>query len=130
MMGRRGCEACGRSFVQKSARQRFCSTTCRSRGHRGGSVVPLRDSMPEPASLVDVTRQALAEVGRESTPAGVSALLLAAKLDLGGDTGSAMAALAKQHLAALEESLRGVPRADDRVDELRARRARRIGTGA
>jgi hypothetical protein len=71
----------------------------------------------------------LEEAGRADTPAGVSALLLAAKLDLGGDTGSAMAALAKQHLAALDEALRGALVAADKVDELRRRRERRLGIG-
>lgn len=91
-------------------------------------MVPLREQ-PEVVTLVGATRASLEAAGRESTPAGVNALLLAAKLDLGGDTGSAMAALAKQHLAALEEALKGAPVADDQVDELRARRAKRLGLG-
>lgn len=62
------------------------------------------------------------------TPAGVNALLLAAKLDAGGDTGSAMAALSKQHLAALAEATKNHKGAADPLDELRARReARRFG---
>lgn len=89
------------------------------------SVLPSAEAV----SLAAATRATLDEAGRADSPAGVSALLLAAKLDLGGDTGSAMAALAKQHLAALEEALKDAPRAEDRVDELRARRAKRLGLG-
>lgn len=122
-MALRSCEACGRAFAPNNGKQRFCSTTCRSRGHRRATVVPIRD---EPETLVSATRVALAAGGREASPAGVSALLMAAKLDLGGDTGSAMAALAKQHLAALEEALKNVPQVGDRVDELRERRAKRL----
>ena len=86
-------------------------------------------SVPE-LSLLEATWRALLEVGRDETPAGVSALLLAAEIDKGGQSGSAMAALAKQHQSQLDEALKNAPRAEDRVDELRARRAKRLGVGA
>lgn len=121
----RACEACGREFEAKNRRHRFCSTACRSRGRDGATVVPLgTDSAPD--SLEDVTRRQLAEVGRESSPEGVNALLLARRLDHGGDTGSAIAALSRQHMAALEAALDDVPPAGDKVDELRKRREQRL----
>lgn len=33
------CEMCGRPMARKSARHRFCSSSCRQRAHRGGPVV-------------------------------------------------------------------------------------------
>lgn len=72
------------------------------------------------------TRARLDAAGRLGSPEGMSALLLARKLDQGGDTGSAMAALAKQHLASLEAAVRDAELASDPVDELRSRRQRRL----
>lgn len=121
---RRACEACGRSFQAKNDRHRFCSASCRQRGHRGASVVPLDGAGEQ--GVEAATRARLEDAGRVSSPEGMSALLLARKLDQGGDTGSAMAALAKQHLSSLEAALRDVEVAGDPVDELRSRRQRRL----
>jgi hypothetical protein len=82
------------------------------------------------STLVDATRAVLEAADRLNTPAGVSALLLAGKMDAGGDTGSALAALAKQHLAVLDEATRGALVAADPVDDLRARRMARLGRHA
>lgn len=134
---KRSCDACGRAYEAKTKRSKYCSDReCvrnRERGWKrgqrsGGKVVDLSPPPePEPVlSAVAVTRDALEVVGRLHTPAGVNALLLAAKLDAGGDTGSAMAALSKQHLAALAEATKGVKAAADPVDELRAKREARL----
>lgn len=119
---RKECEACGGEFEPENARHRFCSDTCRKRGSRGATVAPVRDG----DTLEAATCQALEDAGREDTPAGVSAVLLARKLDMGGDTGSSMAALAREHRAALEDALRGAEVVDDPVDELRDRRRKRL----
>lgn len=120
----RACEGCGRPFKPRRSNQRFHDATCRQRGNRSGSVTEL---VAPNASLIEATRAQLVEAGQELSPAGVSALLLAAKLDGGGDTGSAMAALAKQHLVALAEALKDAPRKADRIDELKARRLAKLG---
>lgn len=73
-----------------------------------------------------MTRRALEEAGRLETPAGVGAMVLAAKLDAGGDTGSQLATLQKQHMAAVAEATKDVHQAGDLVDELRAARERRL----
>lgn len=124
----RACEACGREFEVRSSRHRFCSGTCRTRGRRGAKVVALDGDGGQDAgvSLEEATRRQLAPVGRESSPSGVNALLLARRLDEGGDTGSAIAALSRQHLAALEAALEDVKVEGDPVDELRHRRERRL----
>lgn len=124
-----------------SPRAQFCKRTeClrkRARGRKqvsrrapAGVVVEMRapEPAPEVTTVYAATLAALVEAGRHATPAGANALRMAARLDSADeDTGSALAAASKQHLAALEDALRGAARADDGVDELRARRARRVG---
>lgn len=122
----RACEACGREFEAKRGNHRFCSATCRKRGKRGATVVALDGGDVIVGGLEDATQRQLAAAGRESCPAGVNALLLARRLDQAGDTGSAVAALSRQHLAALEAALEGAEPAGDPVDELRHRRERRL----
>lgn len=124
---RRTCEMCGAPFDAKTDRARVCGERCKKRAQRarGTSLsVPLRDAgVP---SNVDVTREVLEEADRLRTPAGVGALTLAAKLDAGTDTGSALAALQKQHMAALELALRDAKVTASPLDELRARREARL----
>lgn len=124
----RACDSCGKPYEAKTKRSRYCGETCKKRGLRAGAVVPLRqvEQPSEELSAVAVTRRVLEDCERLHTPAGVNALLLAAKLDAGGDTGSAMASLSKQHLAALAEATRDVQQAADPVDELRRRREARL----
>lgn len=125
----RACDACGREFEAKRSNHRFCSATCRTRGKRGATVVALDGESAQGqggVSLEEATRRQLAPFGREATPSGVNALLLARRLDQGGDTGSAIAALSRQHLLALESALEGAEPEGDPVDELRHRRERRL----
>ncbi len=78
-----------------------------------------------PGAVYASTLVALTEAGRVHAPAGQNALALAVRIDGGAlDTGSSVAALSKQHLAALAEALRGANVVADGVDELRARRGR------
>ncbi|GMU79754.1 MAG: hypothetical protein AMXMBFR46_25440 [Acidimicrobiia bacterium] len=67
---------------------------------------------PPPAvgvSVLDATRQALDAAGRADTAAGAVAVVLAARLDRGGDTAAATATLAREHRAALADALRVSP---------------------
>jgi hypothetical protein len=127
------CEACGGEFDAPKAR--FCQrpeckrmrSTLRKRSERRGAVVALPPSDVEARSNVEVTRAALVAADRLDSPAGVNALTLAARLDsCGTDTGSAVAALSKQHLAALDAAVSGATRVADPVDELRQRREKRL----
>lgn len=70
----------------------------------------------------------LARAGRENTPAGQKALVLAFRIEhADGETGSSLAALAKAHSIALAEAVAGVERKSP-IDELKARRdAKRAG---
>lgn len=136
----RACDSCQQPYEAKTKRSKYCERLdCkrqrerdRKRDTRSGEVVPLKavNEQSDDLSAVTVTRQALEQAERLHTPAGVNALLLAAKLDAGGDTGSAMAALSKQHLAALAEATKGVKVVADPIDELRRRRDAKRAHGA
>jgi hypothetical protein len=70
------------------------------------------------------TLEELTAAGRVHTAAGQQALKIASRIDYSGeDSGSSLAALGKQHLAALAEALRDLQVADDPLDELAVRRA-------
>lgn len=66
----------------------------------------------------------LSAVGREATAPGVAALVLAARVDAGQDTGSGMASLVRQWQAELDKALDGA-KSTSHVDELREKRAAR-----
>lgn len=71
----------------------------------------------------------LVDAGRESTPDGAAALILAARLDRAAtsvETGSAVASLAREHRATMSAALAGVERSGDGVDELQERRRAKL----
>ena len=138
----RKCEACKKRSV-KGPRARFCDATecqrARARDRRRkadlearrrrAEETPAEEGAPTPAGGVFAsTLFALQQAGRVHTPAGQQALTLATRLDNGAeDSGSSLAALGKQHLAALGEALRDLEVVDDPADELAARRAAHAG---
>ena len=74
------------------------------------------------------TRAELVKVGRERSPLGLAVLTLAARIDEQTDKGSSMAALVRQFQLSLAEALKGAEAGGkSRLDELRARRAARLG---
>lgn len=123
------CEVCGRPTA--TARHRYCSDVeCRRvrarqrKREQRGTVVELRpaDAPTEDVSVRAATLATLTDAGRDGTPLGRAALVLADRLDRAtGDTGSSTAALARELRATLEDALRGAPQAADRVDEIRAK---------
>lgn len=141
VIGMRECEACGREFESSSKRARFCRDAeckrvrARERKRKQlGIVLPLPDSPSDQvpgASLLAATRKALEGAGQLESYAGQAALVLAEQLasDSRVDTGSSLASLAKEFRAAMADALKDAARADDGIDELRARRARRASVG-
>jgi hypothetical protein len=134
----RNCNGCGRPYEAKTARSLFCADVecvrTRARGRKRqerGVVLELKPSTATVGSVEEATRNALTSANRVDSPAGQSALILARRLDsASSDTGSSLAALAKQHLAVLEEATKNAPTAADTVDDLRARRMARLGRHA
>lgn len=133
------CQRCGEKFEAKSPRAKWCSERCRKAVQRGADVVALPTAAAEPEPVVSgvfvldlgpvgsATYAELEKADRLDTPAGRVALALANRIDRPkGDTGSAMAAVARQHATALADALRsaGARTAPGQLqDQLAARRA-------
>lgn len=141
----RDCDVCGETYEAKRRTSRYCSTRCRTKASRAGGVPRGVVKMPKaPASQPDspeplthsgvggeggvtgATREALEAAGREATPLGQACIALARRLDdPGTDTGSAMAAVAKQLEAMLASATKGATSTaapDQLRDELAERR--------
>lgn len=137
------CATCDGPFEAKRSTARFCSSNCRVRSHRGGGrvvelKVPARKSSKEVTSARDVPDgpggvelaavAQLEDAGRLGTVLGQAALVLARRLDARTmDTGSAVAAVARQLEVTLEAAVAGAHMAADPVDELRRRRDEKLG---
>ncbi len=130
----RACDACKTLYTAKSPLSRYCGSRCAKRAQRMG----LSRSAAEPAVVAVVpsstgaveaaVRSALEAAGRLSTPLGEVALVLARRLDApGGESGSALASVAKQLTMTLATVTADAPPADDLLNELRARRDRKLG---
>lgn len=140
MAMQRHCDSCGITYEAKRANSRFCSSTCRIRSHRNGgsgkapAVVPIESATERlPGSdgpLTASVRARLVEVDRLDSWQGQNALLIAQRLDAETtDTGSSIAALSRQLDVAMGQALDGVAIPNDPLDELRARRERKLGAG-
>ena len=138
----RRCNVCKITYAAKRASSRYCSERCKKRAQRApatqrsgkrhqarpnAAVVP----MPQPdvtAGVAESTRRKLDEMGRLDTPLGQATMVLARRLDSSrGDTGSAVAAMARQLQATLSAATANVRPAGDLLTELRARRDRKLG---
>lgn len=125
----RNCAECGQPFEALKANAILCGPTCRKRAERRrqreakgesrGAVVQLvasrRSSKPEPVEPVVLPASLEAAVVRElgaqaATPQGMSAVLLARRIDVGDEpSGSAYAALHRQLVATLAPLLEAQP---------------------
>lgn len=132
---RRKCDSCGKAYEAKTARSKFCSTTCRVRASRGAVVVPLnppssqQDAGPskaDGAGIAPAVARQLEVAKRLDTPLGQAALTLARRIDESRDTGAAMASMTRELRATLADALQGVAQEGNRVDDLRARRLKRL----
>ena len=124
------CRAC--DLPTKTDRAWYCDDpACARRRDRARKKAPaavVADSEPtaQAGGVFVTTMMELQAAGRVHTSAGQNALALASWMDAAGkDSGSAKAALSKQHLAALAEALRDIEVAEDPVDEIKARRLQR-----
>jgi len=79
-------------------------------------VTAIRRTPAIGASLVESTRARLAEVGRDASPEGLVALLLASELESGGGSQSGLAALAKQFQVALDFATKDAGTQADVID--------------
>ena len=130
----RPCDSCRTLYTAKSPLSRYCGSRCAKRAQRTG----LSRSVPEPAVVAVVpsgagaveaaVRGALEAAGRLSAPLGQVALVLARRLDApNGESGAGLASLARQLTMTVAAVTADVRPADDLVDDLRARRDRKLG---
>ena len=133
---KRPCDLCGTVYEAKRATSKFCSSNCRTRKARGVVVdlpagrlsgVVDESDVPMATPVETATLKALVEAGRLDSPLGAAAMMLARRMDSPGlDTGSAVAAVARQLEATLASATRGASAAtapQTLQDELAARRA-------
>lgn len=135
------CTMCPATFEAKRKNAKYCSPRCRKRAQRGpggteatGPAKPPAKTRRRPQSyLARATRAELEQAKRIGTSHGQAALLLAKRIDDGGaESGAALAAMIREHAAAMERATRGKA-ADDpvqaRSDEVTRRRERRANRG-
>lgn len=134
------CAHCGTAFEARTARARYCGSTCRARASekaKRDGATPSPAAMPvapvqsaaSAGGLVEAVRRELEAAQRLDSFLGQQALGLAARIEAGGDTGSAVAALSKELRAVMDAALADAPKAADALDELSERR-RRKASGA
>lgn len=124
----KNCRQCGAPLPLQSGRGRP-RTRCRECAppQKKPQRIPL-SSQVAPGLMVDATRAELEAAGVAGSSGGVAALAIAAAIDSGEETGSALAALVKQHGATMRGLVSDVPAEADPIqvlrDELASRRVR------
>lgn len=139
---KRRCDACGRSYEAKTKRSQYCDRAdCRRRRARlrkngRSNVVPFRGQAEEHAerdaggSVAKATQRELEAANKLDTSIGQAAMTLARRLDAGdADTGSSLGAVAKELRTLMAEALKDMKIPHDPVDELRAKREKRLAGG-
>jgi hypothetical protein len=98
------------------------------RGQSRGQVVRLREEFTKKHDSVEAAaRLELEELDLADTMLGRAVLVLAARVDVGNETGAAMAAVVKQLASTMDQVKAGVPRPASPVDQLRQKRLERMG---
>ena len=140
---RKSCAVCGDPFEAKRPAAKFCGDRCRQRAHRRPEaaaqakvldVAAEQEAEPTPSLLKGpvtlATSAELVAAGRLETALGQAALALARRIDFPTtDTGSALAALVREHRATLVEAVKDAEKAADPLDQLRLRRERKLAGG-
>lgn len=132
------CAFCGDPFVAKTRRARFCSDAHRKASSRqtgpveGGSRSRRPPAgRPKVSGFERATQVELTRLGKVDTMLGQQALVLARRLSADSETGSAIAALSREH-SRIMETLGATVEPEDEVSKARrAREAalRAIGAG-
>jgi hypothetical protein len=124
------CRKCGNGLPPQlgPGRRRTMCETCSPRDKRERHKPARVTSLPSAAgSLAATVVDRLTEAGREDTIDGRAAIAAALVLDSGEHSAAGRAALQREMRTAAADALRGASAGQDLVDELRARRARRLG---
>lgn len=116
----RSCDVCGRSFVARLARARYCSGACRARAAKlraagvpvGLNTQGVDDFDPESQGLVIVTRRVLTEAGVEGTISGLLAITMAQHAVRPGQTATGLVACIQRVQESVAAALSSAPRVD------------------
>lgn len=126
----RPCDECGTVYAARRPTSKFCSSGCRTRATRRRKAgIPQPTRLAEPVESLTagrLTAATLAELGvLADTADGLLLLALAERIDAAADTGSSIAALAREYAARKSDLFNAQPAMADPHDELRALRERR-----
>ena len=133
------CDTCTRLYEAKRVTSRFCSPRCQKRAQRSpvglSSTTLVTFPNPVDGPLTVATMAELIVADRVESSLGQAALLMARRLDMtSADTGSSVAALAREQRATLALALESATNVLDPADQLRLQREARIrkrrGTGS
>lgn len=132
----RECESCGNTFTAKTARHRFCKSTCRVAAHRSpaktGRAAATKDAeapprtrgatgppTQHPGSLTASVAAELTDLEAIDTVRGRAALALAYRIESPLETGSAAASMTVQLTRLMDEvKAAAAPKLRDGVDNL------------
>ena len=125
----RTCAWCGKPFEAKRPTAKFCGSNCRAKSSNASKRAPRPAPVeipvtPAPAGdgVAAAVQAELEAAERVGSFLGAQALAIAARIDAGADTGSAVAALSKELREVMKVALADAPKAADRLDELSERR--------
>lgn len=126
----KSCRRCSKEFESDASTAMYCSKSCRqaaSRAKKTTVALPTASSGSvenSVSTVATVTRQ-LEMTGRLDTYLGAAAVQLAQRIDASTAV-MGFAALVKELRSTMDAALEGVQVADDPLDELRARRDRKL----
>jgi len=129
----RHCDVCAKPLDAQRSDARFCSDRCRKRAARGGipradASVPPEGRSGQGSGTLDAVRFELTAAGRLDSWLGQAALSLAERIDASTAV-MGYAALIKELRSTMDAALAGAETVADPLDELRARRDRKLATG-
>ncbi|MBZ5736482.1 hypothetical protein K8Z61_18480 [Nocardioides sp. TRM66260-LWL] len=107
-------------FEARRRDAKFCSDNCRKRARRKSEVAV--SEHPPVTGLVEVVRQELRRAGKELTPAGQQALIVADRMTVPQETGSSISALSKELTALLALAVGKAAAPASTTDEVKAKR--------
>lgn len=132
------CVVCGGSMEGRRPDAKTCGDKCKKRRQRGnvvalgstGGVTPPTGTQPGHGALVEAVERELTAAGRLESSLGQAARALAARIEQGVDTGSAVASLTKELRATLAEATKNAAVDESALDRVRRLRAERLERGA
>lgn len=130
------CLACGRPFAYvrnpHGKKQVFCSPTCAKNGRKGAKLdANSAQNVSVPEFFVEkCLRRELEEAGKLDSAVGQALCVLANRIDQNRDGGQSLSSLVHELRDGISALLGDQSQVLDLVDELRARRERKLGATA